>query len=430
MHLVSIDRFYSMIDFFVYFIFVSLLLVILRKHSVYFFAIKGLAIFLSLPAMIVRKEFILSEGVLNFGFYSVSIDSYYYAFAYRLLSFLCMALFLKLGMRTKIQNVYNIPLYASENFIAITAVSISVFLIFYMHVHFSFEHVLNPRKLYESSRGIFDFLYFVSGILIRLSLIFFLISKRSALKKFIFTIFTIIVSMLLGAKINAFVLALISLIYYIVYVKRFSVKIRWVITIFFACLCLGGLLLRITFWDADGALILRLFSAYLSEPWLNFVLLMDSFELHFADYFYGQILWETYITTFMPRSIFPEKPLLFSTFLIANEYYPEIVSLGLGAPSFGYEGLLYADFGVFGLVLLLFSQCFSMLILGMCIKSALINLVSTERISWFTLFFVMTLSGASVATLPPAHPVFVNVGLFILIVIILSRWKIRIFAYK
>ena len=70
------------------------------------------------------------------------------------------------------------------------------------------------------------------------------------------------------------------------------------------------------------------------------------------DLFYGQVLisslWE-----YVPRGIFPEKPYIFGGVLVADIFYPGAAEAS-HTPAFGGAVMNFADFGVFGVIILSF----------------------------------------------------------------------------
>ncbi|WP_134737948.1 hypothetical protein [Mucilaginibacter psychrotolerans] len=113
----------------------------------------------------------------------------------------------------------------------------------------------------------------------------------------------------------------------------------------------------ITTFDLDSVQILQLALGFGNEYQTNFNELILHFHVHFKEgYQHGRILLEEAFYPFIPRALWPGKPLYFGSLFISYKVYPEVTELNLGAPSFGPFGQAYVDFGLFGLLQIVFQQ--------------------------------------------------------------------------
>lgn len=85
------------------------------------------------------------------------------------------------------------------------------------------------------------------------------------------------------------------------------------------------------------------------DYYLNSARFYEAMSLGQLDYFYGKI----YLTDFwglVPRSIFPEKPVIYG-FLYVNEFFFPGAAEATNTPAFGGPVAPYADFGIIGVIL-------------------------------------------------------------------------------
>jgi len=217
-------------------------------------------------------------------------------------------------------------------------------------------------------------------------------------------LFTVLLafSIFTGAKVNTYVIIMFAAMYFIVFSRAGRLNLKLLIKLFIIAFPLVYLLIWLTFQDSEIN-IFELLVAYVNEPWNNFTLLVQSFDLHFRDFFFGALTWENNVVSRIPRLLFPEKPYLFGGFRLADEYFPETVALGIGAPSFGSEGIVYADWGVLGLLMLISLKWLLSWVLGRL--TCLLTFNQTGSIQGNFLYFGVLLIMADIyfLTLPPSN---------------------------
>lgn len=303
----------------------------------------------------------------------------------------------------------------SYKLITLLMVILAVGILVNVHTAFGFAYILEPRRLYEVSREGFGTHYFALGLSLRLAALLLLMSNFRG--KALMLTGLLALSVFTGAKVNTYVITMFAVMHFIVFARAGRVNGKLLIKLALIALPLVYLLIWLTFQDSEIN-ILELLVAYVNEPWNNFSLLVQSFDQHFRDFFLGTLTWENNIISRIPRPFFPEKPYLFGGFRLANEYFPETVALGIGAPSFGSEGIAYADWGVFGLLMLLSLKWLLSWVLGRF--TCLMTYNQTGSIQGNFLYFgvLVIMADMYFLTLPPSNNLvdnlFVVIGLSLL----------------
>lgn len=292
---------------------------------------------------------------------------------------------------------------------AILSFVISVSVVLYVHASFGFTYLFAPRRLYELSRDGFGLHYFIFGFFLRLSAILILFSRFRF--RLAFLVFLFFFSIFTGAKVNSYVILMISLFYYFVFVERGILRFRIILLFSLILAPMVLLLLKVTFLSSNVNIFLLLV-AYANEPWNNFILLVQTFVDRFDSLFFGSIWLENNIVSRIPRFLFEGKPYVYGGFRIANEYFPENVALGLGAPSFGQEGMYFVDFGYFGLFLQVCVKCILFWFLG---RFSAISIkfnpgLSVGKFYYFSLILIC--SNIYLVILPPSNNLFDNFLIF------------------
>lgn len=199
----------------------------------------------------------------------------------------------------------------------------------------------------------------------------------------------------------------------------FSLKIKFesLFKISLALMLMASIMVLITFKSSD-ANFFELLIGYINEPWNNFILLVQSFDHNFTSTFNGQLLFENNITSRIPRFFYPDKPYLsFGGYRLGMQYYSDNIALGIGSPSFGSEGIVYADWGVSGLILLLIYKYACFLILG-----RLVSKIQKIPYQYSFIYFglILIFSDFNFLVLPPASTLIDNIILIIIISLVIG----------
>jgi hypothetical protein len=373
----------------------------------------GLSIFLGFPCSI-AFYFIAASGVkIDYGFYNLDIYVYMIIFIYEILTIMFLAMAYKDGYISGIRKPLKTFLAVNSNAVnykvfTFILVCASISILLYLHYIFDFELISQPRRLYELSRENFGFLFFILGFFLRLSVLLLLMSNFS--RKYTLCLIIFLISIFTGAKINSYGIMMIGLIYFIVYKKKGRFEKKDLIKLGSVSLFVAYILTRLTFqnFGDSSVTLLELFVRYINEPMNNIVLLIQSFNEYFEGFSWGNVFLENNIVSHIPRFIFPEKPHMFGVFSIADKYFPEIVDLGVGAPSFGTEGNVFVDWGIIGMLILLFTRCLISWVQGRLTKIITIDLVGLDKYSFIYFALLLIFSDFYLLTIPPAAPLFDN----------------------
>ena len=389
----------------------------------------GFWLFLSLPCAIayffIYKD---SSGNISFGSYSLSANTYLFVYYFQIASLLsslsCYKIGFRYGLRHPAKSLYIVD-EGSRTYRLVTffVLIFSIFILLYVHSVFGFELLLDPRRLYEASRSDYGLHFFLLGVALRLGVLLVLLSSFYHKKKIIFLL--ILFSVFTGAKINTQVIVLFVVAYYILFYRNGSIGFKHFILLGMISLPVIYLLISLTFKGSEADIFLLLVS-YINEPWNNFSLLVQSFDQNFSDFFYGLLTLENNFVSHIPRPLFPDKPYLFGLFRLADQYFPEVVSLGIGAPSFGTEGIAFADFGVAGLFFLIITRGVIAWVLGR-ISCILTRDQANNGSGNFIYFgFMMVFSDLYFLTLPPSNPLLDNLIVILLLSVFFGIKKSRV----
>ena len=137
-----------------------------------------------------------------------------------------------------------------------------------------------------------------------------------------------------------------------VYFSLFSLYLLWLVyqtgfklslknfSIFIAFICS----LIYFLYLSDNFKILDRYSKY-SDYNRNFSLVMESD----IDHYHGQLNFENFLVSKIPRYFWNDKPVEFGSFILSNTFKESQHKKGGGSPSFK-KVVDYADFGLFGIV--------------------------------------------------------------------------------
>ena len=362
-------------------------------------------LFLTLPCALAYYLIFSGDFGIDYGYYVLHSSVYIWIFFFQAFVFLVGYAGYRSGFRYGVRRPHPNIIYVdsealSYKTITLLMVLMAIGILVYVHAAFGFAYIFEPRRLYEVSREGFGTHYFVLGFSLRLAALLLLMSNFRG-KGLFFTVL-LAFSIFTGAKVNTYVIIMFAAMYFIVFSRAGRLNLKLLIKLFIIAFPLVYLLIWLTFQDSEIN-IFELLVAYVNEPWNNFTLLVQSFDLHFRDFFFGALTWENNVVSRIPRLLFPEKPYLFGGFRLADEYFPETVALGIGAPSFGSEGIVYADWGVLGLLMLISLKWLLSWVLGRL--TCLLTFNQTGSIQGNFLYFGVLLIMADIyfLTLPPSN---------------------------
>lgn len=220
----------------------------------------------------------------------------------------------------------------------------------------------NPREIYQETRSGEGIYFFTSAFLLNLAFTFFLFAKnRKFLSSILFSITTVLLSLLHGSK-GQLLTFFWFWILYTIYVgrKKFPLK-KTLVTLSVPILLISSLFIFYQGSSLEGLFIAMV--QYSDYP-RNAMLVIDD---HSIKYQYGLIALENTIYSRIPRAIFPNKPNGFGQFKIAARYYS-----GKAGEVMGQDfsiGVQYYDFGPFAVFYLIaWSALTTFLLKGMIEK--------------------------------------------------------------
>lgn len=414
--------------------YIVLLLVILasarRLPTGPFLLANAYYLFLTLPCAMAFYYLFSIGPVIDYGSYDLNLDIYLMVFWFQaatmLVAYMCYRSGYLRGLRHPTVQLLQVKVEAWPYKTATLLMTLlSVGTLLYVHFKFGFEFILEPRRLYEASREGFGTHYFLLGLSLRLAALLLMMSDLR--RKWIYFVALLVFSVLTGAKINTYIILMFGAMYYIVFLRAGRINIGLIIKLGLIALPLVYLLIYLTFQDSEYG-ILQLLVAYVNEPWNNFILLVQSYHHHFQEFFGGMLTFENNVISRIPRPLYPEKPYLFGGFRLANAYFPETVALGIGAPSFGTEGIVYADWGVFGLFLLALFRAVQSYYLGRV--SAIVCQSNVRQLSGNFLYFgiLLILADLYFFTLPPSNNMADNLITIVLLSLVFGIRRVRSFV--
>jgi hypothetical protein len=362
-------------------------------------------LFLTLPSALLFYISNRRQSWIDYGNYHLAPSLYIGFFVFQALSILVSLLSYRRGFRKRWLNPakYFLGVDSSRNsyawltgLFAVTA----ILTLGYVHSAFGFVFITQPRSLYEASRDGFGSQYFVLGLMLRLAALMVLMSvfrhrRPIFVALFVFSIFT-------GAKVNTYIIVMMYVAYLVVFHWKGNIPIKMLLKLLVAATPIIWILIALTFQGTQVNLF-ELLVDYINEPWNNFVLLVQTHGQYFHGFFGGLLTWEDNLISRIPRPLFPGKPYLFGGFRLADAYFPS----SIGIPSFGAEGIVYADWSFAGLVLLMLMKAMCSWLLG---KTTATLLQATEARSIGFIYFglVIVLSNFYFFTLPPANTLIDN----------------------
>lgn len=352
----------------------SVLLVLLTLNMVVYAKLsKRLGSYLNYYTPIVVLDYIINYFLEIFS-YSASGDySKFSSFIIISLLNFCSIFFLLLGALC-VGKKYRIELFSvqsnkSKYFLeASFSFAVGLLLLYPLFATYGLNIYTRAREIYTETRTGWGGSSFLAPFFLCISLAFILFSIRKKPKisrlapvaaAYIMVIYA------LGSKGK--ILKAIEVVYFWA-IQRWRIRVNAVI--FFVILLMapvGGALIiamfKTTNTNMDVVSLLSGASAY-SDYNKNAELALDSDQ----DLTYGQIYFENYFISKVPRFMYPDKPKDFGEFRLAKKYYPDWFERDTGAPSFGKLSI-YLDFWIFAFLLI---PVFSM------INGAIIRAVSNS----------------------------------------------------
>lgn len=306
--------------------------------------------------------FVISSSGTSLGYTDFRLNPNTYAFLilFNLIQMLASMWAMTLGYRWRLSRPIGSYIYIdtrSRGFNLTMAffflLTLTIFV--YLHARFHFAYISNPRGLYEVTRQGFGHFYFIMATSMKLCFVMLLFSK---FKSPILPLLLFLMALGTGSKTHAFVLFLILITYKIVFSYKNRIPTRFVLGLSLVAFLLITFLFSMTFHVGEGFSLkdLSLLStSFMNEGTNNTVLLMDTYKTAFQGFQGGSIFLENNVFTRLPRILFPGKPVIFGSFRLADMYFYEHTSLGVGAKTFGTTGDFYADFGygAFAIVLIM-----------------------------------------------------------------------------
>ncbi|MDN3582816.1 hypothetical protein [Mucilaginibacter flavus] len=249
---------------------------------------------------------------------------------------------------------------------------------------------INSRfVVYTESRVGTGQIFYVAGTFFNIFIILGLFYNK---RKWLHILLSIIFGLPYGSKAKIIVVFIYLLIYLFI-IDENKEKYRdnkYLVMISVALPVMVFVLFWLTTFDLDSMQIIELALGFGNEYQTNFSILISHFNSYFYEgYLHGKILFEEAFYPFIPRALWPNKPLYFGSLYISYRVYPTITELNLGAPSFGPFGQAYVDFGLFGLLQIVFQQS----ILGFFLGKYEVQTEKRKNVRFFLLLICVGFGG-------------------------------------
>lgn len=299
--------------------------------------------------VVIGPPFILENGIDNI-YYNIAIliTSLSIFIEYLLLRFT----FLISNKYTFNSNTLNIKTRYSRMIYASIVFYFLFFLSFYMLTSSSFgffNWLKDPRTGYQLHRvGAGQFWVFSISFLSVSFAIFTLYVKKNT-NLFIFLLLYLYSAYLLGSK--GIVLDFLVFFIVVLWIRRFQ-KLKKIFLIMFP---LALLLMLVNFfssmgYNGDGTDYQKVLSYF--DYYVNSAMYYKEFYSGKIGLFYGQIYFSDF-WSLIPRGLFPNKPYVYGITHV-NEYFFPGEAEQTNTPAFGGPINYFADFGIFGVILMTF----------------------------------------------------------------------------
>ncbi len=206
----------------------------------------------------------------------------------------------------------------------------------------NFIGLLDPRDAYQNYRKGYGFLW--AGYIYFISLWFLIriVNQKNKTISLIVYMFFMFQSGSKGLLLNS----LIPILALENYKKVYKNKLL-LISLLFSII---GVLVLFDAFENFSALLIRVESYF--DMFNNSSRVFEDYLNYEFEFYYGNIhlssLWQ-----YVPRIIYPDKPVTWGVSSLVDLYYPGVSERGL--PSFGFYTSEFADFGFFGFILVLLS---------------------------------------------------------------------------
>lgn len=348
-------------------------------------------------------------------------DGFYYVYLCYFMNYFIMMLvyfFNYKFKRIKLPDTSRYYFTKKIKFLAVFMILISF--IIYLPVLLEFrQYLMQPRRIYELTRGGYGLYYFTSLMFLYLGLV---LSFFSFKRKIFFLIFCIylILAFLHGSK-AAIIWGVLSLLLFKVYFDntRFDIKRVLILGVIFSVVMIFAFYISSIGIDSFE-LIIRLMAGY-SDYTRNATHLIDFYDHYFDDYFYGMLFFEDNVYSRIPRAIYTDKPREFGIFILSATVYPEWFAKNSGEASFGMVGPLFADFGYFTVFVIIILAA----VKGLLLKYVVTSFKISKSIFYFV--FILFLTGQGFIPIGAGYLIFEHIVLAIFLVVLL---QIRFFSRR
>lgn len=200
--------------------------------------------------------------------------------------------------------------------------------------------IFNNRYAYQVGRKGNGQFYILFELFLLISFTFSLVLVKKDLFKLVaVSLIYMILSYFSGSKYYILGIMLIGLLYYDHYIKKINAKILAIS---------GGLLLTflIVLLEVQSKMNLMSYADY----YRNFLMLIEKFNLKFQAHTLGRYSFEETYWNYIPRSLNPNKPIIYGSINIPYKFFGKMVLQG-NYPSFGELALPFVEFGIIGVIL-------------------------------------------------------------------------------
>ncbi len=290
-------------------------------------------------------NYILEPGYLYLtGELSGSVYAYCYIYLCEAATSICFAwAYLKTSSTKQLKLPYNTP-NLNSSFWAYLFLIVGFLLYLPVLIEFR-DYIFTPRRIYELTRTGYGIYFFASTFFCNVALVLALFSKRlNFIQKTLFCTIIFVLAYLHGSK-GQILVGFVVILLYNVYIREYLINIKKFIVIALLSFSFGCLLFYLTLSRESNNFLLSVIGY--SDYNRNAIMIIDN-EKQLS---YGKIAIEKALLSRVPRALYPEKPIIFGAFRLADKYYPASMDLNQGVPAFGI-GEQYADFGDFSIIYL------------------------------------------------------------------------------
>lgn len=295
--------------------------------------------------LFVPSRFILEFSNIFFRGYSGTEEAYFFCFvsyAATILAFTTGYFFYKrnIGREDFIKHL-EVP-QSRCGLLQVIFLGTAILIFSPVIIEFS-DYILTPRQIYIQTRSGYGLNFFAAALLIDISFVFFLFSKRKNTTYSLLSVATYVSFLFAFGSKGQYVKLLLIYLLYVVYVRSVRVSFKnFILCIAAFSFIIVGLFAYTHNIDDDG--VFSYMSGY-SDYTRNAMLVIDDES---KEYTFGALIIEDNVYSRIPRLLYEDKPKNFGTFFLAERYYPEWFAQDTGSPAFGI-GVAYYDFGILSL---------------------------------------------------------------------------------